>query len=78
MLKKLKSNKFLALLPEIELVLVDSARNLTLIIWSVEQVFSAVTMDKKENLNINIPTKERIANLDIFLCFIKIFLKLQK
>ena len=78
MLKKLKSNKFLALLPEIELVLVDSARNLTSIIWSVEQVFSAVTVDKKENLNINIPTKERIANLDIFSLFYQNFPKITK
>ena len=27
-------------------------------------------IEKKMNLNINIPTKERIANLDIFLYFI--------
>ena len=32
-------------------------------------------IDLKEYLNINIPTKERIANLDIFLCFIKNFKK---
>ena len=35
------------------------------------QVFSTVVGDLKENLNINIPTKERIANLDIFLFYHK-------
>ena len=34
-------------------------------------------IDLKENLNINIPTKERIANLDFF-CFIKNFKKFSK
>ena len=33
---------------------------------------------ENKNLNINIPTKERIANLDIFLYFIKNFKKSQK
>ena len=35
-------------------------------------------IEKKMNLNINIPTKERIANLDIFLYFIINFRKSQK
>ena len=35
-------------------------------------------IDLKENLNINIPTKERIANVDIFLCFIQNFRKYMK
>ena len=35
-------------------------------------------IDKKMNLNMNIPTKERISNLDIFLYFIINFIKSQK
>ena len=35
-------------------------------------------IDLKENLNINIPTKERIANFDIFLFYQKISENLQK
>ena len=50
-------------------------------IWYIEkvcqQVYGVVTEDLKENLNINIPTKERIANFDIF-CFIKNFKKYTK
>ena len=36
-----------------------------------EKVFGAVVGDLKYNLNINIPTKERISNLDIFLFYQK-------
>ena len=35
-------------------------------------------IEKKMNLNINIPTKEKIANLEIFLYFIINFRKSQK
>ena len=35
-------------------------------------------IEKRMNLNINIPTKEKIANLDIFLYFIINFIKSQK
>ena len=35
------------------------------------QVFRAVDEELKENLNINIPTKEKIANLDIFVFYKK-------
>ena len=44
-----------------------------------QQVFGAVAWEsKKMNLNINILTKERIANLDIFLYFIINYIKSQK
>ena len=32
-----------------------------------QQVFGTIARDRTENLNINIPAKERIANFDIFL-----------
>ena len=41
------------------------------------QVFGTISEDLKENLNINIPTKERIAYLDIFR-FFKKFQKIYK
>ena len=37
---------------------------------SIKFMVSLPGIEKKMNLNINIPTKERIANLDIFLYFI--------
>ena len=63
-------NKFLAPLPRILVSLSNSGRNLVIHNFG-QQVFGVVARDRR-NLKINILTKERNANLDIFLCFTKV------
>ena len=50
-------------------------------IWYIEKgiikYFGVIAQDIKESLNINIPTKERIVNFDIFLFYQK-FQKIYK
>ena len=43
-----------------------------------DKVFGAVAGYSKKNINVNIPTKERISNLYLFLRFIKNFRKFTK
>ena len=45
---------------------------------SIKFMASLPGIEKKMNLNINIPTKEKIANLENFLYFIINFIKSQK